>query len=126
MQTKRSDTDRIILVDNIKAFIWVVENAFDKIASEFNLRSEDSEAIVDWVIIELMSKTLIKNNIRIIGHYRNDEGMLVFDALSSTMREAIEEHFQKRFGRFTSTDIKVLITGSQMFSAIKDENAARL
>lgn len=119
MRSKLMNPPRAIYIHNVAGFIHVIQEAFNVVKYECHLRVEDMESIVDWVITDILQTVLAEQNTRVLGHYRNDEAKLVRDNLDPKQFDSIRLSLKRRFRHLTNTDVKVLVSSSEMFIAAK-------
>lgn len=113
---------RALYIESMAGFIPFILTTIDQAQEELNLPDDSREELIEWVIKDLMSTALSEQGVRVLCHYRWDEGKVIRDNLHDYIRSNIQTHFKNRFNFLTNTNIKAFLSGTDLILSVKISN----
>lgn len=96
----------------------VLSENWSEIENEFNLIIHSYNEMYDWCVKEIFNRILQDKSIRIIGHYRWDEGRCIVETYMQTLIEFFSDQIKyAEISRWSNMDIKMMVFGSDVFIA---------
>lgn len=93
----------------------VLSDCWPDIEQELNLHIKQYNELYDWCVKEIFSRILAPKRIKVIGHYRWDEGRCVVDTHMQTLVEFFNtELSSKIISKWKNMEVKMMIFGSDV------------